>query len=159
MGNLCNCMTLQPDTSGSESAPLIVRDVEMKSTQGDSERGAKYYQKVIDDANKKFISSSNRHRVTMGTGVDELRAKLQNAVVDSSLVNSSGLKPSPSSGSRSNRTVEIMSEPVDISIIDAAADEMAELVSNHTFNFRMEDTFNSTVVSFKPVVGTISSSN
>lgn len=43
--------------------------------------------------------------------------------------------------------------------IDAAADEIAELVSNHTFNFRMEDTFNSTVVSFKPVVGTISSSN
>jgi hypothetical protein len=47
---------------------------------------------------------------------------------------------------------------VDISAIDAVADEIAELVSSHTFNFRQfDDKFSSTVVSFKPVVGTLSS--
>jgi hypothetical protein len=67
--------------------------------------------------------------------------------------------PSSSSSRESSRVLETLSEPVEITVIDAVADEIAELVSNHTFNFRMEDTFNSTVVSFKPVVGTISSSN
>ena len=87
------------------------------------------------------------------------RSKLENATIDTQYLNNTGgLKPSNSSKS-GGRAVEILSEPVDISTIDAAADEIAELVSNHTFNFRMEDTFNSTVVSFKPVVGTISSSN
>ena len=85
------------------------------------------------------------------------RNKLENATVESPLLAATGFKPSPSKGG--NRVIETMSEHVDISIIDAVADEIAELVSNHTFNFRMEDTFNSTVVSFKPVVGTISSSN
>ena len=94
----------------------------------------------------------------MGTGVDELRNKLENATVESPLLGATGFKPS-SSSKTGNRVIETLSEPVDISIIDAVADEIAELVSNHTFNFRMEDTFNSTVVSFKPVVGTISSSN
>ena len=72
-----------------------------------------------------------------------------------------GFRPNPSSSSsrEASRVLETLSEPVDITAIDAVADEIAELVSNHTFNFRMEDTFNSTVVSFKPVVGTISSSN
>jgi hypothetical protein len=67
--------------------------------------------------------------------------------------------PSSSSSREPSRVLETLSEPVEITVIDAVADEIAELVSNHTFNFRMEDTFNSTVVSFKPVVGTISSSN
>lgn len=73
-------------------------------------------------------------------------------------LNVNGYKPS-NSLKTGGRVIETLSEPVDISIIDAVADEIAELVSNHTYNFRMEDTFNSTVVSFKPVVGTISSSN
>jgi hypothetical protein len=89
------------------------------------------------------------------------RSKLHNASVDSSSIHSPVYKPVPSSSNsgRNNRVVETLSEPVDVSMIDTVADEIAELVSNHTFNFRMEDTFNSTVVSFKPVVGTISSSN
>jgi hypothetical protein len=44
-------MVLQPESS-SDSAPLIVRDIEQKNSQGDNERGAKYYQAVIDDAHK-----------------------------------------------------------------------------------------------------------
>jgi hypothetical protein len=45
-------MKLQPESSG-DSAPLIVRgDIELKSNQGENERGAKYYQAVIDDAHK-----------------------------------------------------------------------------------------------------------
>ena len=79
-----------------------------------------------------------------------------------SQVNTVGLRSASASSSSirgSTRVLEIMSEPVDVSVIDAVADEIAELVSSHTFNFRMEDTFNSTVVSFKPVVGTILSSN
>lgn len=52
MGNICNCMKLQPESSG-DNTPLIVRgDVELKSNQGENERGAKYYQAVIDDAHK-----------------------------------------------------------------------------------------------------------
>ena len=51
MGNLCNCMVLQPESS-SDSTPLIVRDAEQKSNHSDNERGAKYYQEVIDDAHK-----------------------------------------------------------------------------------------------------------
>ena len=87
------------------------------------------------------------------------RTKLENVVVDFSPIhNLHGHKPVGASKTGS-RVIETLSEPVDISIIDAVADEIAELVSNHTYNFRMEDTFNSTVVSFKPVVGTISSSN
>lgn len=85
------------------------------------------------------------------------RHKLQNATVD--IPQQSGFRPSASTIKGGNRVLETMSEPVDISMIDAVADEIAELVSNHTFNFRMEDTFNTTVVSFKPVAGTISSSN
>lgn len=86
-----------------------------------------------------------------------LRHKLENATVD--IPQQSGFRPSASTIKGGNRVLETMSEPVDISMIDAVADEIAELVSNHTFNFRMEDTFNTTVVSFKPVAGTISSSN
>ena len=44
-------MVLQPESS-SDSAPLIVRETEHKNNQGDNERGAKYYQSVIDDAHK-----------------------------------------------------------------------------------------------------------
>ena len=58
-----------------------------------------------------------------------------------------------------NRVIDVLNEPVEISAIDSVADEIAELVSSHTFNFRMDETFSSTVVSFKPVVGTISSTN
>lgn len=44
-------MKPQPDSSN-EHASLIVKDVELKSSQGENERGAKYYQAVIDDAHK-----------------------------------------------------------------------------------------------------------
>jgi hypothetical protein len=45
------------------------------------------------------------------------RAKLQNAVVDSSVVNITGFKPNSSSGNKGNRIAEILSEQADISII------------------------------------------
>lgn len=95
-----------------------------------------------------------------------------NITIDPSLINNTAFRPtSPiastantSSSSavmnRNNRVVDILSEPIiDITKIDIVVDEIAELILNRTFNFRMEDTFNSTVVSFKPVVGTISSTN
>ncbi len=157
MGNLCECMKLQPETSR-ESVPLISHDdVELRSITGDTERGAKFYQSVIDEAHRNFISSSSRRRMGMGSESEELRSKVTNATVDASSWNSSGLKPTISTGNNS-RVIDILSEPVDISAIDAVADEIAELVSSHTFNFRQfDDKFSSTVVSFKPVVGTLSS--
>lgn len=157
MGNLCECMKLQPETSR-ESTPLIFHeDVELRSTTGEAERGAKFYQSVIDEAHKNFISSSSRRRMGMGSGSEELRSKVTNATVDASSWNSVGLKPTTSTGN-SSRVIDFLSEPVDISAIDAVADEIAELVSSHTFNFRQfDDKFSSTVVSFKPVVGTLSS--
>ena len=47
-------MKPQPDSSN-DHASLIVKDVELKSSQGENERGAKYYQAVIDDAHKWVI--------------------------------------------------------------------------------------------------------
>ncbi len=54
---------------------------------------------------------------------------------------------------REHRTaVSILSEPVALtSQIDAAADEIAELISNHTFKFHVDDG-NAPVVQFRPVV-------
>ena len=85
------------------------------------------------------------------------REKLGKASVDSNF----GVVPifKPRNEVVNNRVVDILDESVDISAIDVAADEIAELVSSHTFNVRMDETFSSTVVSFKPVVGTISSSS
>ena len=82
--------------------------------------------------------------------------KVTNAVVDNTSLSSTGLKSKINSNNSSRGVVEILSEPVDISAIDAVADEIAELVSSHTFNFVQNDKFSSTVVSFKPVVGTLS---
>jgi hypothetical protein len=45
------------------------------------------------------------------------RATLQNAVVDSSVVNITGFKPNSSSGNKGNRVVEVLSEQADIIII------------------------------------------
>ena len=168
MGNLFDsCTKLQPSASTSGDAhPLISRDdrdVQVKGTGGENTEargGAKYYQSVIDEAHRNFISSSSRRRMGMGSSeADELRAKLTNTSVDASatILSPSALtRPKASSKSNNGMVLEILSEPVDIATIDAVADEIAELVSSHTFNFRMDDTFSSTVVSFKPVVGTLS---
>ena len=73
MGNLCECMKLQPETSR-ESTPLISRDdIELRTAPSDAERGAKYYQSVIDEAHRNFISSSSRRRMAMGSEAEELR--------------------------------------------------------------------------------------
>ena len=40
------------EESSSEYAPLVARDIELKNSHGENERGAKYYQTVIDDAHK-----------------------------------------------------------------------------------------------------------
>jgi hypothetical protein len=85
------------------------------------------------------------------------RAQVANATIDASVFSAPSYRPTSGSVSR-GRVVDVLSEPVDVSSIDVIADEIAELVSNHTFNFRMDDTVNATVVSFKPVVGTITSS-
>jgi hypothetical protein len=167
MGNLCDsCTKLQPSaTTAGESRPLVShddRDVQVRGPGGDGAEargGAKYYQSVIDEAHRNFISSSSRRRMGMGSSeADELRAKVTNASVDaSSALGSHALtRPKGSTKNNNGTVLEILSEPVDIAAIDAVADEIAELVSSHTFNFRMEDTFSSTVVSFKPVVGTLS---
>ena len=74
MGNLCECMKLQPETSR-ESTPLISRDdIELRTAPSDAERGAKYYQSVIDEAHRNFISSSSRRRMAMGSEAEELRS-------------------------------------------------------------------------------------
>jgi hypothetical protein len=53
-------MTLQEESS-SESTPLIVRDIEHKNNHGENERGAKFYQAVIDDAHKLVPKASYFH--------------------------------------------------------------------------------------------------
>jgi hypothetical protein len=81
------------------------------------------------------------------------RARLTSATVDASVFNT----PHHKGGNPKSKIIDILSEPINVTSIDVVADEIAELVSNHTFNFRMDDTNNSTVVSFKPVAGVQSS--
>lgn len=56
-----------------------------------------------------------------------------------------------------HRISEIMSEPVTVSPhIDMASDEIAELISYHSFSITRVDDSQSTLVSLKPVSGPLS---
>ena len=159
MGNLCSaCKKLQE--AREEEKPLLpAHQIEEQApVEVTSEvRSAKYYQNVIDDANGKFITTlRSRNRASANT--DEMRYKLQSAVVDESLILSPPtanlFKTKPGNGSNktslstvnvdhNNKTVtQILSKPVILSDkLDSGTDEIAEIVST----FMSANTLNSRV--------------
>ena len=51
MGNICDCMKLQPETS-SETIRLLPKESGNKLTNGDTDRGSNHYQTVIEEAQR-----------------------------------------------------------------------------------------------------------
>jgi|MDTB01.1.fsa_nt_gb hypothetical protein len=179
MGSLCSaCKKLQAD--GEEEKPLLPAhqsEPEAPVLEETSEmRSAKYYQNVIDDANGKFITTL-RYRNRVSANTDEMRYKLQSAVVDESLILSPPtanlFQAKPGNGSNktslstvnvdhNNKTItQILNEPVIISDkLDSGTDEIAGIVSTwmsaNTLNSRVGGEENGDeemgiVVNLKPV--------
>jgi Flp pilus assembly CpaF family ATPase len=103
--------------------------------------------------------------------VEDMKIKLANSVVDPEILNlstSNGglgetmlnrIKKTTNKDINTENIVDILSETTVVSHIheiDRAADEIAELISQHV-NIRIDDS-SSTVVSFKPVIGSVTSS-
>ena len=149
MGSLCSaCKKAQDDTE--EDKPLLSSNHDSSLTgvvaepESSEELSAKYYQRIIDDANGKFITSLRyRNRVT--SNADEMRYKLQSVAVDESLIlsppSANLFKAKPGNNktnlssmnvySGSKTAVEILSEPVIVNDgIDLGMDEIAEIVNS-----------------------------
>ena len=148
MGSLCSaCRKAQDETE--EDQPLLHSNddvgpgVELQPETSE-ELIAKYYQRIIDDANRQFITSLRyRNRVT--SNADDMRYKLQSAAVDEALIlsppSANLFKAMPGNNKTSlssmnvhsgnKGTLEVLSEPVIVNDgIDLGMDEIAEIVNS-----------------------------
>jgi hypothetical protein len=151
MGSLCSaCKKLQEEKE--EDAPLLSHDQAAEQRGGLVEevessevQSAKYYQSIIDDANGKFITSL-RYRNRPTSNADDMRYKLESAVVDESLIlspPSANLFKAKEGGNNNTNLssiniyhnnkspVDILSEPVIVNDkLDLGMDEIAEITSS-----------------------------
>eukprot|EP01041_Mallomonas_annulata_P010543 gene10543-21982_t len=141
-----NCILIEAPGEWSRISTQQEADV----TDVHDRRRVPNYQAVIDDAHRKFLSSSFVKRTTTDSETEMMRTKLMNATVSSSIFTSPKRSKPSSSETTSEGVVEILSAPIAVFNHDVLADEMAEIVAKNTFNLRVDDS-NPTVASFKPV--------
>ena len=114
-----------------------------------------FYQKIIDHAQRKFLTASNHHR-SIGFSSDSqlLRNRLLEASFDLNsleIYKASLDVHATAANIQPSRVIETLSKPIDLKMYDAVADEMAALVSRHTATLDIED-INRIVATFKPVI-------
>lgn len=182
MGCLCSCFKSNNEDEVNETTPLTKANNSNNSNKLDmiivdgKINETKLYKSVVDDAQGKFISSSFRHtrnrKNSSSEQVEDMKIKLKNSLIDPEILNlstSNGglgetllnrLKKTSNKEINTGNIIDILSETIVVSHIheiDRAADEIAELISQHV-NIRVDDS-SSTVVSFKPVIGSVTTTS
>mmetsp|Transcript_20005 Transcript_20005/g.28733 ORF Transcript_20005/g.28733 Transcript_20005/m.28733 type:complete len:159 (-) Transcript_20005:67-543(-) len=153
MGGCCPCW--KSNDNSSEYTPINTRDVSGSPETAPDVNKAKYYQTVVDTAQRKFINSSNLRTVPMSTDSEGLRSRVTDAQITLDALRSPRTSKSWAqweSNASSQQVIDILCEPVAVCNYDVVAEEMAEMVAKHTFTLNVDDSMNnSTVASFKPV--------
>mmetsp|Transcript_17151 Transcript_17151/g.15482 ORF Transcript_17151/g.15482 Transcript_17151/m.15482 type:complete len:170 (+) Transcript_17151:47-556(+) len=122
-------------------------------------KGELYYQSIVDEAQEKFLNNSKGSRINRPS--KELSNNTRQAFLTASSTSEIATSPPnrmkidrnshPDLLSQSRSVINILSEPINIPTkIDMIADDVAELITSHTYKVLVDES-NSTLVPFAPV--------